>query len=223
MNLKSLKNIPKYIWIPLISVLVMNTITYFCTRIITQHMFHFNISTAIDEKVPFIPGFVVFYILAYLQWIIGFLLIALESKKVCYEVLTGEMIAKFCCMVCFVVFPTTLVRPEVDGKGIWEYLVALIYRMDAADNLFPSIHCLESWICFRGAFHMKKPPVWYKWIMLVFSLGVFASTVCIKQHVVIDMAGAIAVAELGLFLSRKYRLRRLFDAIEIRMYKRSTL
>ena len=221
--MKVLNRIPRYIWIPLISVLVMNTITYFCTRIITQRMFHFNIGTALDDKIPFVPILVVFYILAYFQWIIGFIIIALESKKVCYEVLTGEMIAKFCCLICFVAFPTTLVRPEIDGQGIWEYLVALIYRMDAADNLFPSIHCLESWICFRGAFYLKKMPGWYKWIMLVFSIGVFASTVCIKQHVVVDIAGAIAVAELGLFLSRKYQLGRIFDAIEVRLYKRSTL
>lgn len=221
--MKGLMNIPKYIWLPLICVLVMNAITYFCTRIITQHMFHFNISTSFDDKIPFIPVFVLFYILAYLQWVIGFLFIALESKKVCYEVLIGEIIAKFCCLVCFVAFPTTLVRPEIDGQGIWEYLVSLIYRIDAADNLFPSIHCLESWICFRGAFYMKKMPAWYKWIMLVFSLCVFASTVCIKQHVAVDMAGAVAVAELGLFLSRKYRLGRIFDALEVRMHKRSTL
>ena len=221
--MKVLNRIPRYIWIPLISVLVMNTITYFCTRIITQRMFHFNIGTALDDKIPFVPILVVFYILAYFQWIICFIIIALDSKKVCYEVLTGEMIAKFCCLICFVAFPTTLVRPEIDGQGIWKYLVALIYRMDAADNLFPSIHCLESWICFRGAFYLKKMPGWYKWIMLVFSIGVFASTVCIKQHVVVDIAGAIAVAELGLFLSRKYQLGRIFDAIEVRLYKRSTL
>lgn len=212
--MKFKKLVPPYTWLPLITVLAFNCLVYFGTRIFTQSLFHHDIALKWDHMLPFVPVFITFYILAYVQWIIGYIVIARESKEVCYEVLTGEMIAKACCLACFVVYPTTLVRPEITGDGLWNSLVNLVYEMDAADNLFPSIHCLESWVCFRGAFYLKKMPGWYKWVMFVFSMGVFASTVLVKQHVIVDMIGAIVVAELGLFLARKWNTGRLFELLE---------
>lgn len=123
---------------------------------------------------------------------------------------TGEMLAKLMCMFCFVVYPTTLVRPEITGTGVFDSLTKLIYELDAPDNLFPSIHCLESYVCFRGALKVKKAPGWYRWVMLVMTLLVFASTVLVKQHVVVDMFGAVLVAELGFFLSGKFHMERIF-------------
>ncbi len=46
--------------------------------------------------------------------------------------------------------------------------------------------------------------------MLVMTLLVFASTVLVKQHVVVDMFGAVLVAELGFFLSGKFHMERIF-------------
>ena len=50
----------------------------------------------------------------------------------------------------------------------------------------------------------RKVPKWYKWVNFVFSLLVCASTVLVKQHVVVDIFAGIAVAEAGLLLSRLY-------------------
>lgn len=210
------KLIPKYSQIPLILLLGFNCVTYFGTRFFTQGMEHHNISTPLDNALPLVPEFILFYLLAYVQWIVGYIVIARESREVCYEIFTAELLAKLACLVCFLVFPTTLDRPEITGGGIFNYLTALIYSADAPDNLFPSIHCLESWVCFRGAVYAKKMPGWYKWVMLFFSLGVFASTVLVKQHVIYDMFGAVAFVELGLFVTRRFGLSRLFGIIENR-------
>ena len=75
--------------------------------------------------------------------------------------------------------------------------------MDAPVNLFPSIHCLESWCAIHAAFTMKKMPNWYRLVTVVMSLGVFASTLFIKQHVILDMFGGIAVFEVGYFVAGK--------------------
>ena len=85
--------------------------------------------------------------------------------------------------------------------------------MDAPDNLFPSIHCLESYVCFRGALYTKKVPVWYKYVMLISTVLVFASTVLVKQHVLVDMLGAVLAVEFGLFVSKKWNLGRIFKKI----------
>ena len=127
----------------------------------------------------------------------------------CRIYLIGEMIAKTICLICFVVFPTTLVRPVIDADGsFWEQLVALLYRIDSPDNLFPSIHCLESWICFRSAGKMKKAPPRYRNVAAVATIMIFASTQLLKQHVLLDAAGAIAAGEIGLLLAHKLYVQR---------------
>lgn len=119
------------------------------------------------------------------------------------------MIAKTICLICFVVFPTTLVWPVIDADGsFWEQLVALLYRIDSPDNLFPSIHCLESWICFRSARKMKKAPPRYRNVAAVATIMIFASTQLLKQHVLLDAAGAIAAGEMGLLLAHKLYVQR---------------
>lgn len=214
--MKLKKILPEYSWLPCILLFGFNMLTYCGTRFITTSMEHHNIATGLDYALPFIPEFILVYLLAFVQWILGYIIIARESKEVCYTVFAAEMFAKACCLVCFMAYPTTLVRPEITGTGFWNYINSLIYSIDAPDNLFPSIHCLESWVVFRGALYTKKMPGWYKWVMLIFSLLVFASTVLVKQHVVLDMVGAVLFVEIGLFLSRKLRFGRIFEMMEIK-------
>ena len=190
------KILPKYAFIPIISCLLLNSITYFGSRIFTTGMHHYDIS------------------IAYVTWILGFIIIGRESKKLCYEVCSAEMIAKLICLVCFIIMPTTLTRPEITGAGFWNWLTSLIYSTDAADNLFPSIHCLESWILFRGVMRCEKQGTAMKIFMFVSAILVFASTVLIKQHVVIDIIGGVLVVEIGLFLAKKLNTKRIFYAIE---------
>ncbi|MBE5905484.1 MAG: phosphatidic acid phosphatase [Lachnospiraceae bacterium] len=212
------KIIPKYSVVPLATMLIMNWITYFATRFFTTDMHHHVMATALDDMIPFTPWFVFIYLLAFAQWVGCYLLIARDSKQLCYRVCTGEIIAKGICLVAFIVFPTTILRPEVVGNGLAEQLTRLVYEMDAPDNLFPSIHCLESWACFRGCMRLEKMPKWFGYSMLVFSLLVFASTVFLKQHVVWDMIGAVAAVEIGFWIAKVSREERMGQWIERRLH-----
>ena len=189
--------LPSYTRIPLISMLCIHILTYYATRLVTKDLTHYDFSLPIDDAIGFIPAFSVIYVLAYVQWMVGFILIARDSRELCYRVISGEMISKLICMALFLLVPTTMTRAEIVSDGFFDTIVRYIYRRDAADNLFPSIHCLESWVCFRGAMQMKKTGPWYRYFTLLFSLLVFASTVLIKQHVAVDICGGILTAEIG--------------------------
>ncbi|SFQ45224.1 hypothetical protein SAMN02910358_02208 [Lachnospiraceae bacterium XBB1006] len=212
------KVLPKYSVLPIAAMICMNLITYNVTRCFTTEMHHHTMATALDKALPFVPEFVFIYLLAFAQWIVCYWLIARDSKKLCYRVCTGEIIAKGCCLVAFIVFPTTILRPEVVGNGLAEQLTRFIYEIDAPDNLFPSIHCLESWACFRGSMKLKKMPKWFGYSMFVFSMLVFASTVLLKQHVVWDMLGAVAAVEVGFWIAKVDREERIKEWIERRLY-----
>lgn len=209
--------LPKYSYIPLLSVLLINFITYYCSKIITNSFFHYQISSFIDDFLPFCPVFILFYILAYLQWIIGFIIISRESKEICYKFLSAEIIAKFCCLFFFFLFPTIMMRPVITGNSIWETMTKWVYFMDEPVNLFPSIHCLESWICFRGAMHLKKIPKCYKYIMFIFSIFVFLSTVLVKQHVFWDILGGILVVEIGIWFASHFHTGIIFERINFKV------
>lgn len=209
-KIKSLltKILPAYAYLPLGAMLLFNWLVYFGTRSFTTGMRHYSMYTHLDEIIPFVPAFISVYILAYFQWVFGYGIIARENKQIFYRIVIAEIIAKAMALVCFIAVPTTIERPEITGTGIWDILTASVYNADAPDNLFPSVHCLESWVCFRGAMYLKKPGKWYKYASLVFTLLVFASTVFVKQHVVLDMVGAVAFVEIGMFISGKIQKHR---------------
>ena len=200
--------LPGYAWLPLAGVLAVNTLVYNGTRIINAGRMHFSMWTAVDDVIPFVTATAFIYVLAFVQWGIGYLLAGRESPEVCMRFYMADICAKGIALIFFLTVPTMITRPEVTGEGLFDALTRLIYRIDAPDNLFPSIHCLESWICFRSALSLKKVPRWYAPASLVFTLLVFASTVMLKQHVFVDIPGGVFAAEAGLILSDALQLGR---------------
>ena len=96
----------------------------------------------------------------------------------------------------FLLIPTTTVRPEITDSGFTAWLMGLIYQLDPPLDLFPSIHCLVSWMCFIGIRGNKRVPRWYRIFSCIFALLVVVSTQVTKQHYLIDAIGGILLAEV---------------------------
>ena len=205
MNLKQKLDdlLPSYTRIPLVAMVCVHALVYYATRLVSQGLTHYDFSLPVDYAIPFIPAFSVIYLLAFVQWTAGFILIARDSHELCHRVISGEIISKLICMALFLLVPTTMKRAEIVSDGLFDRIVGYIYRLDAADNFFPSIHCLESWVCFRGAMQMKRVKPWYRHFTLLFSLLVFASTVLIKQHAAVDVIAGVLTAEIGQQIAQK--------------------
>lgn len=193
--------VPDYAYLPLAFMFLINLVTYYGTRLITDHFKHYDISVSLDNRLPFWPVFIIPYLFAFAQWTVGFIVISRSSKAYCYKVISGEIFSKLIVCIIFVLFPTTVFRNEISGQDLCSQVVAFIYRIDAPTNLFPSIHCLESYICMRTALEMKEVSKKYKTSMIVTGLLVFMSTLLVKQHVVLDVLGAVVVAETGRFIA----------------------
>lgn len=195
--------IPRYGWIMLICFLLFNLLTYYGARLfILDDPNKYMLPTSLDEQIPLRTEWIIIYVLSYLQWAVGLILAARERKRICYRIFLGEFIAKFFCLLCFLFLPVTIARPNIVGDAPWDHLTRLIYFVDTPDCLFPSLHCLESYICLRAALLSEKLPRWYALITGVFTLLVFASTVFVKQHYVVDIIAGVAVGEIGLQISR---------------------
>ncbi|MGN0172989.1 MAG: phosphatase PAP2 family protein [Acutalibacteraceae bacterium] len=212
------KTIPKYAVVPLLLTLVANLIAYYGSLIIVdlfdipRHNVHFPI----DDLIPFMPQWITVYFGCYISWVVFYIIICRESKEVCYNFVTAEIIAKLICLIVFVVYPTEMMhRPDALSATFFDKAANFLYAIDKPYNLFPSIHCFASWICFRGISWCEKVPVGVKITAFVIAILVFLSTVFTKQHYVIDIIGGIIVTEIGIFISKKLKLG---DCIKRKVY-----
>ena len=201
--------LPKYTRLPLLIILAFNFFVYYLPKLVEPYLKLHKIHTAFDDRLPLIPAFIFIYLLAFAQWAVGYIVIARDSPERCYRILSGELIAKALTLCIFLCYSTTMDRPEVEVRGFSTWVLAFIYKVDTPINLFPSLHCLESWLCFRGAIGLKRMPRWYTWLQLTFTLLVFAAVLLVKQHVWPDIVGGVAMAELGQLLRRLFRADRL--------------
>ena len=181
----------------------VNFLAYYGARILLKDAKHYDLTTAADRFIPFHPGWVVIYLASFAFWIVGYCIVARQGKEHWYRFVLTNIMAKIVCGICFVVLPTTNVRPEIIGNGICSQLMAMVYAMDTPTELFPSIHCLESWLCFIGVRGQKKAPDWYRSFACVFAVMVFASTQFTKQHYLIDIIGALLLAEGCWFVAQR--------------------
>lgn len=181
---------------------VFNCIVYYLARIIAGGWEHHILTSNLDEMIPFIPESLTIYLGCYIFWIINYIMIAKLDKEWAYQFFFADFISRIVCFVIFLLYPTTNIRPELQGSGIWNTGMSLLYQVDAADNLFPSIHCMVSWFCFIGIRGKKKVPKWYQCVSCGLAVLVFISTLTTKQHVIIDIIGGVAIAELTFFFAK---------------------
>ena len=201
--------LPGYARRPLLAVLAMNFIAYYLPKLLQGPEQLRLISTPLDDALPLVPGFIFIYVLAYLQWVLAYVVIGRDSPERCFRFTASELCAKLLAMLAMLIFPTVMLRPAVSVRDFSTWLLDLMYRVDAPTHVFPSMHCVASWFSFRWSLKLERMPRWYGWAQGVFTLLVFASVVLVKQHVWPDILGGVAAAELGMLLSRLLHAERL--------------
>ena len=218
--MKKIKNfldwlLPPYARLPALALILADIVCYYGTKAIDAHRVLHPISTALDDALPLVPAFIFIYVLAYAQWALAIVTILRDSRERCFRVVSAVIWGMLLAMLAMLLYPTVMTRPQVEVRDLATWLLDRIYRADAPTHVFPSMHCLCSWLCFRGSLGLKKLPRWFAWAQLGFTLLVFASVVLVKQHVWPDILGGVAAAELGLLLTRLLRLDRLFARLDL--------
>lgn len=207
---------PLYGILPLIACFALNMLVYSGTMILCRDWVHYDLTTAFDRAVPLVPEWMYIYFGCYLFWIVNYIMVARinrDDRAAFYRFVTADMLSRLVCAFFFLVFPTTNVRPEVTGTGFSDQMLSFLYAVDQPTNLFPSIHCLVSWLCFIGIRSSDKVPRWYKVFSCIFALLVVASTQFTKQHYIADAIAGLLLAEVMYLLSQKTKLWRLVQKV----------
>jgi membrane-associated phospholipid phosphatase len=149
------------------------------------------LSTRIDSSIPFLPVFILPYIIWY-GFIFGYLIYFwFKDIKVYLKTLTVIVIGELVCFLIYFFFQTTVPRPELTGNGILIDLVQMIYSHDRPYNAFPSIHVLTTFAILLGSIHIREKHIFHSVFIPVMGSLIIISTLFVKQHYILDMLGSM--------------------------------
>lgn len=214
--------VPRYAFFSVIFCFVFNSLVYTGTQILMKNTKHYDLSTSFDYSVPFVPGWVLIYVVCFAFWAVNYIIITREGHDEWFKFATADYLSRMVCMVFFIIMPTTNIRPEVTGNGLADNIMKFIYMADPATNLFPSIHCLVSWFCYIGIRGRKDIPLCYRGFSCIFAILVFISTQFTKQHYIADVIAGVFIAEVCYFIGKRTNLykktSKIFDKINSKVF-----
>jgi membrane-associated phospholipid phosphatase len=145
------------------------------------------LSTDIDDKIPFLPIFILPYIIWY-AFILGYLIYFwYKDTRVYLKTLTMIVIGELVCFVIYFFLQTTVPRPDLVGDGILIELVGMIYSHDQPFNAFPSIHVLTTFAIILGNINISNKHIIHSIFVPVMGSLIIISTLFVKQHYILDM------------------------------------
>lgn len=148
---------------------------------------------ALDERIPFVPAFVVPYCMWYPYLILTGLYLMLRDRERFLDYMRFIVWGFTAAMVfCLLVPNGQDLRPAAfEQDNFFTRLISLVYAADTNTNVFPSMHVIG---CAAGVFAAFRSPAMprARWALLVLALLICASTVLIKQHSFLDILGALA-------------------------------
>lgn len=200
------KIIPLYSILPLICCFGLNMLVYSGAMYLCADWKHYDLTTPLDNMVPLASGWMYIYFGCYVFWIANYILVARiheDNPAEFYRFVTTDMMSRIVCGIFYFLMPTTNVRPEVMGDAFSDMMLRFLYTIDKPANLFPSIHCLVSWMCYIGIRNNNKVPAWYRTFSWIFALLVVISTQTTKQHYIADAIAGLLLAELLFAMNKR--------------------
>lgn len=167
-----------------------------CNPAKTYHVMY----CAMDDRIPFLEGFVIPYMLWHICLMGMHLWLYLREETIYRQYSKYLMVSMSISTAAFLLYPTCQnLRPVVfPRENFLTDVVRLLYRLDTSTNVCPSEHVIGSVGFFLAAKHSDRlsTPNRLPWIALTAFLTAVA-TVFLKQHSLLDVAAAIPVCTIG--------------------------
>lgn len=151
--------------------------------------------TFIDRVIPLTPEFIVFYMAGYLFVLVPCLLVqprrAFLAATVAFVVIMGIG------LLVFRYFPVHMDKTLATGSDWFSRVTHFQQTIDTSYNNFPSLHValnVYAWALIARQLGGIRPG----WLLL--PALIVLSTLLVKQHLLVDVAGGIALAALGYWL-----------------------
>lgn len=150
-----------------------------------------NLVTALDQYIPFNQYFIIPYFSWYVLLYVMPLWLLFRDRKLYRRVLFSVSLGMLVSYGIFYFFQTTVQRPVIIEGDVFSVLVSYLYSVDKPYNAFPSIHSLTSFIYFLAGYRIREYNLGVALVIQGLSLAIIASTLLIKQHVILDVMGGV--------------------------------
>lgn len=165
----------------------------------------YNLLTAFDTKIPFMPPFVwVYHTLIPVIFLTGILLF--QRKNIFFGLVTSIIFAGVVLCLFYVLFPAFYPREMfVDTTTISGWLIEMTRVIDGPHNTFPSGHVTFAWLLvfFVNLSQYVKKHQWVRIAYFSWATLISISTLTLKQHYIVDVISGIVLASLAYFLARR--------------------
>ncbi|SHN04767.1 PAP2 superfamily protein [Pseudomonas asturiensis] len=113
---------------------------------------------------------------------------------------TATAIAFGVALLCFWLFPEIVPRPDIElvENAFLKQRLSRLWQLDQASNGCPSLHVALTCLACRALW--DRP---YKGLIAITGLLICASTLTLKQHTVIDVAGGVLLAVACTLLTQR--------------------
>ena len=173
--------------------MVFHLVTYFGSQYLEGEPH--TVGGALDERIPFHPG----WIYIYSSWFVLLLgvpaLLNIVAPELCLKYMLAHSIDQLLSNIIYLIYPTTFERPVPPKKGLTGFVIGTVYGANHRFlNCAPSVHCSVSFLFAFAALAAPMLPLWLRLVIVVWSLAIVASTMLVKQHMVIDAVTALPAA-----------------------------
>lgn len=192
---------------------------YLENHVTTYHVIHMDI----DDKIPFLPIFVIPYFLWFLYvsavLLYEFFTSVPEFKKNCIFLFTGMTIF----LIISTVYPNGHhLRPTgYSDNSIFAQLVQFLHSTDTATNIFPSIHVYNSIGTHIAVVRSErlKDNKFVCLLSFILMVSICMSTVFLKQHSMFDVITGFMLAAVMYPLVYRRDLLSFTERKKIRLRK----
>ena len=168
----------------------------------------------LDDYIPFIKYFLIPYVFWYVYLLWGYIYFAFYSKDEFTRFIKFILYGALAAYAIFFFFPNGQdLRNTIGNDDIFLQIINSIRSTDPPTNVFPSLHVYNSIginiaICTSSSFKDKK---WVRIFAYICTILISMSTVCIKQHSIVDVFGAFILSAIMYILIYKVSFRRKVD------------
>lgn len=160
--------------------------------------------TGLDQLISFEPLALPLYLSL---WVYVSLLPAFFSsrRELCRY---GAAMALMCLagLAIFYFWPTAAPTPDIDWSRYPD--VGLLKSLDASGNACPSLHVATAFFSGFWLHHLMRrfrAPLWIHLVNWTWCVGIIYSTLAVRQHVLVDVAGGLVLGGLAAWLSLRGR------------------
>lgn len=184
----------------------VNSFFYFIVKrfIVSYHL----VTSPLDDKIPLIPFFIIFYSIWYPYLFIVYYLIYRKDKDKFKRLIKKSILCILIADLCFIIYPTMVSRPYISSfDSLISLMIYITYKTDIPVNCFPSLHCIFALLVMYAVTLDKNMNKLFRIIVGIISPLIVLSTIFVKQHAIVDVIGAIVIS-LIIYIDIKNKNRR---------------